>query len=160
MINGNFRKVAALTLASLVTFSSSAFATTPSPTPTVKPTPKPNTLAFTTAIAKAQIALRAAAAAANSNAVRGPGKIVVAKAIAEAQSLIGNAINDENLAGIPIFFLAARPLAEALTIVRNVLTVGTFDAISGPGKTSLARSIAIALTAVGNAAAIADAAAR
>ncbi|MEH2061432.1 MAG: hypothetical protein V7K50_04020 [Nostoc sp.] len=157
MINGNFRKVAALTLASLVTFSSSAFATTPSPTPTVKPTPKPNTLAFTRAIAKAQIALRAAAAA-NSNAVGGPGKIVVAKAIAEAQSLIVNAINDENLAGIPIFFLTARPLAEVLTLLRNALTVATSDAISGPGKTSLARSIAIAETVAGDAAAIAAAA--
>lgn len=130
MININFQKVVALTLAFIVAFSSPAFATTaPAPTPT-QSTPTivkqaEDSVAFSKTIVEAQDALLKAAFALSNAGVDNPFckkcTTDVAKSIAEAQSLIDNAPATYNSGAANDKEATAKSLAEAETTIGNAL---------------------------------------
>ncbi len=170
MINAHFKKVAALTLGSLLTFSSSTFASTSNVkvinhatrlgnSELLATTPQPplsNNIAFAQSIVAAQSALGPAQGVALSAAIAGPKKQALAESIAKATTLIGSAVASSGSTAISDRQATARSLSQAETVLGDALAIAQSTAISGPGKNALATSLASATTAVGQATAIAE----
>ncbi|WP_375472195.1 hypothetical protein [uncultured Nostoc sp.] len=168
MINAHFKKVAALTLGSLLTFSSSTFASTSnvkvinhatrlgnSELLTATLPPLKDNMAFARSIALAKSALGPAQAAASSAAIAGPKKQALAESIAKATTLIGSAVATSDSTATSDIKATALSLSKAETTLGDALAIANSDAISGPGKPAIAKSLASAETAVGAAAAVA-----
>lgn len=141
MININFQKVVALTLAFIVAFSSPAFATTaPAPTPTQSiPTivkQAEDSVALSKTIVEVQDPLGKADSAASGNASDTGDSCInaVAKSINEAQSLIqsliGDALATSNSDAANDKQATAKSLAKAETIIGNAL----YKILSCPSK--------------------------
>lgn len=128
MININFQKIVALTLTFVVAFSSPAFATTaPAPTKSIPTIVKQaeGSVAFSKTIVEAQDALLKAAFASRNARVNNPFcekcPTDVAKSIAEAQSLIDNALATYNSGAANDKEATAKSLAQAETTIGNAL---------------------------------------
>ena len=128
MININFQKIVALTLTFVVAFSSPAFATTaPAPTKSIPTIVKQaeDSVAFSKTIVEAQDALLKAAFASRNAGVDNPLCVKcttdVAKSIAEAQSLMHNALATYNSGAANDKEATAKSLAEAETTIGNAL---------------------------------------
>ncbi len=139
MININFQKVVALTLAFFVVFSSPALATTaPVPTKSIPTIVKKagDSLMFSKTIVEVQDPLGKADSAASGNASDTGDSCInaVAKSINEAesliQSLIGDALATSNSDAANDKKATAKSLAKAETIIGNAL----YKILSCPSK--------------------------
>ncbi|BAY11994.1 hypothetical protein [Calothrix sp. NIES-2098] len=169
MKNTLFHKVTALAIGSLLTFSSTAFAsaykiaeithTARLGNSAILIAQRPGRItdvpAFSKSVALAETALGNAAAAAQSTALAGRGKSAVAASIAKATSALGNATALSGSTAISDKKAVARSLAQAETFIGDALAIAQSEAVSGPGKAAIATSLASAKTAMGNATAIA-----
>lgn len=174
MINAHFKKVAALTLGSLLTLSSSTFASTSNveaknhATPLSKseilvaqsrpsvPRPLTEVPAFSRSVAIANTALGRALAASNSAAIAGSGKSALSESIAQATSLLGDAVATADSTSVSDIRATAFSLAQAETVLGDALAIANSTAISGPGKPAISTALASAKTSVGNATAVAQ----
>jgi hypothetical protein len=166
MINTHFHKVASVTLASVVAFSSSTFASTSnikainhairlgnSDTKILvaqQRCPLKDNPAFSKSLAFVETSLQNAYAAANSAAIAGKEKSALAKSIADAKSFLRNAIATCDSTALSDIKAIALSLTKAEAALDNALAIAKSDAISGPGKPAIVNLLASVKIAVSN----------